>query len=110
MAKLSRERSLPQLIKQVETTSDARLEQYRNEMQWLTEVLAPPDERTTALMSRAAFVAFLKLRHMDPEGDAGIALLMKSLRQTRPPPSQLQRWLATMKHLRAAAQPGTQDQ
>jgi hypothetical protein len=109
MAKLSRERSFEQVIAALKETPDARLEQYRNELQWLTELLSTPDERATAVMSREAFVAFLKMRHMDQEGSRGIAQWMQSLGQTRPPPSQLQRWLAALKQLSVIPSPTIPD-
>lgn len=109
MAKLSRERSFARVIAALKEMPDARLEQYRNELQWLTELLSTPDERATATMSREDFVVFFKVRHMDPQGERGFAQWMKSLDQMRPPPSQLQRWRTAVKQLTLAPSPITPD-
>jgi hypothetical protein len=109
MAKLSRERSFPRVIAALKATPDARLEQYRSELQWLTEVLSTPGQQATALMGLADFLAFFKVRHMDPEGDRGFQAWMRALGQTRPPPSQLQRWLATVSQLSRTPAPVTPD-
>jgi hypothetical protein len=80
-------------------TPDSQLEQYRNELQWLVELMAAPHERATALMGPEDFIVFFKVRHMDQEGARNFKQLMVDLGQTRPPPSQLQRWLSTMRQL-----------
>jgi hypothetical protein len=102
MAKLSRERSFPRVIAALKATPDARLEQYRNERQWLTEIFSSPDERSTALMSQDDFITFFKTRHMDPEGDRAFKDLMRSLGFRQAPPSPLQRWLAAARQVSRA--------
>ncbi|MBK6781765.1 MAG: hypothetical protein IPG75_19830 [Gemmatimonadetes bacterium] len=92
MAKLSSQASLKQVIAALKTLPAARLEQYRNEAQWLVERFTDPEARGTARVSRDEFIAFLKLRHLDPEGARGVPALMQALGQSRPPASPIQRW------------------
>ncbi len=94
MAKLSSEINLDRTIAEIKALPNKRLEQYRNEVQWLFELYSPPDERPTVLVSRDDFLLFFRARHLNPDGELGIRTWMQALGQTRPPASPLQRWLA----------------
>ena len=97
LAQLSVEASLPKTIAALKAVSDQRLEQYRSELQWLTEVFASPEEGPTAVMARTDFLTFFKARHMSPEGERIMGHWMKALGQTQSPPSTLRRWFRGMR-------------
>jgi hypothetical protein len=92
LEELSTEISIPRTAAELKKVPDRRLEQYRNELQWLTEVFALPEERPTAVMSPSAFLMFFRYRHVGPDGERALRLWMKALGQSKPPPSALQRW------------------
>jgi hypothetical protein len=90
---LSKEIGLPQSLVELRRVPDKQLEQYRNELQWLTELYASPEERSTAVMSRSDFLMFFRVRHMTEGGRQGLRLWMKALGQSKPPLSALHRWI-----------------
>jgi hypothetical protein len=92
LAKLAQETSPSRTIKALKEVDTQHLEQYRNELQWLTEAFAAPDQRPDAIMDRSDFIRFFKARHMDPNGQRGMAALLKTLGRTHSPPSALRRW------------------
>jgi hypothetical protein len=93
MERLTRTASLPQVIEAISALPAQRFEQYRNELQWLAERLVAPGDGGDGLVSVEDFVRFFKVRHLNPDGEAQTAALMRALGQDRPPPSALQRWV-----------------
>ena len=91
--------SLPKVLEGLRSVNNQTLDKYRNEFQWLTVRFTPSEERDKAIMDRGDFITFFKWRHIDPDGEAGIAVLMRSQGLDRPPPSQLDRWITGLRKL-----------
>lgn len=102
MARLSSQASLKQVITALNSLPAPRLEQYRNEAQWFSERFANPEVPASARLSRDEFIAFLKIRHLDPEGARGMPHLMRALGQSHPPASPIQRWLQAQRSVAAS--------
>jgi hypothetical protein len=93
MAKLSPQISVGRTIAELKSVPDHRLEQYRNEAQWLSELLSPPENRADPL-TLDEFISFFKARHLNPDGERNMATSMRALGHTHPPGSPIERWLA----------------
>jgi hypothetical protein len=93
LARLSAQISVGRTISGLKALLAQQMEQYRNEAQWLLEMLSPPEKRSDAIISREDFLSFFKARHLNPDGERDLVRLMRALGQTRPPASPLQRWL-----------------
>jgi hypothetical protein len=109
MERSAQSMSLPQVIDAVAALPDQRLEQYRNESQWLAERLVAPGDAEDGLVSVEEFLSFLKVRHLSPDGESQTAALMRALGQDRPPPSALQRWVRAGEAAAEAVRHSTMD-